>query len=235
MGRSWMWGPLSLRGPSQGAATGNGNSSLTSLSTSVVRPKCDRPRVQLLTGKALGLAGPQGFHDCEQRADDRGDSPSKSAPPFLPAQEQPVHPPCFPGDKWWLPVPRKLGFSWGDQHSERIGHSAVGSWQRHHPTEHNVACPAAQWDSPSLPWIGFPWTTTEAMAVAKPPFQMPQGLAPSCPGVQSILGQVPKLPWTWNILPLKAPLEHHEDTRSRTRQALYWGLSAGVSSPSLRM
>lgn len=46
-----------------------------------------RPRVG-------GLAGPLNFHNSEQRADDREDCPSKQAPPFLPAQEQPVRPLC---------------------------------------------------------------------------------------------------------------------------------------------
>ncbi|XP_049493574.1 uncharacterized protein LOC125927341 [Panthera uncia] len=48
--------------------------------------ECDGPRAQWLARKALGLAGPWGFHDGGQRADNRDDSPSRSAPPFLLAQ-----------------------------------------------------------------------------------------------------------------------------------------------------
>lgn len=97
MDRSWLWDPLSLSGPRQGAATGKGSSSLTSPSTSVVKVSLS------VTGPAAsGLQwliqwlwvwlAPRASMT-EQRADDRGDSPFKSAPPFLPAQEQPVHPP----------------------------------------------------------------------------------------------------------------------------------------------
>lgn len=36
-------------------------------------------------------------------------------------------PPCFPGDKWRLPVPRKLEVYWGSQRGEPSSRSAVSS------------------------------------------------------------------------------------------------------------
>lgn len=34
---------------------------------------------------------------------------------------------CFPGDKWQLPVPRKLEVYWGNQHGELSSQSSVSS------------------------------------------------------------------------------------------------------------
>ena len=107
-----------------------------------------RPRVQ-------GLAGPLGFHDCGQRADDREDSPSKPPHPScwlwnsLCAHLPPS--PCFPGDKLQLPVPRELEVYWGEQLVEQSSLSAAPS-----PMLHSSPCLATWWDLPSRPWIGLP-------------------------------------------------------------------------------
>lgn len=84
-------------------------------------------------GKSLDLAGPRGLPDCEQRADDRRDSPAEPAPPFLRLRDSlcSPRPLGFPGDKRGLPAPRKLGFSGaGGQHREPSIRPAASSRHR---------------------------------------------------------------------------------------------------------
>lgn len=79
---------------------------------------------------------------------------------------------CFPGDKWRLPVPRKLEVYWGNQHGELSSHSSVSSpivapWPAGLLGGAGPLCPRRGFHRPQLrPWGGA-WPS---------PCWMPRGL-----------------------------------------------------------
>lgn len=120
----------------------------------------------------------------------------------------PLH---FPGDKWRLPVPRKLEVYWGNQHGGTSSQSAVSS-----PLVAQRGLRAAWWGWSSPLRTAFPQTTTEAIgwSMAKPSFRMLRGLL--------------RLK---AFSPTPGPAPAH---MARTGRWCPREVSAGVYSPSLR-
>lgn len=158
------------------------------------------------------LAGPQGFHDCVQMTEMtlHPDQPHPSCQ-FRDGLCAP-RPLRFPGDKWRLPVPRKLEVYWGNQSGEPS--SSV-------LTSHGIAWPAGLFGGTCHPCPRFLQITSEAIgwSMAKPPSQM-------------LLGQVCSRLRLGAFSPTPAPTQAHIARPGR------WcprGISAAIYSLSLRM
>ena len=146
------------------------------------------------------------FHDSEQRADDREDSPSKRAPPFLLAQEQPVHPLC-PSPCIFLVINGSFLFpeSWTFTGETGTLHG-VATWQHSVGGLVELAISALGGGPPrtgAVPWGGHSQAPTPDAA----------GLGTFLPpDVQSTLGAGSRASSDRGILP-PAPLPHRHTAR----------------------